>query len=237
MLMVDHPSDVGLPAYGESKVDKPITQRNSLVFTLANPLITLVAVTKSSAFWILSGSFFVCGLSTVGLVLTHWIPICGDFGITPVAAAGTLAVVGVFDFIGTIIAGWLSDRYDNRILLFCFYGVRVLTLGYLSFSSFGVIDLSFFAIVYGLDWVATVPPTVRLVADNFGREKAGLVFGWILASHQLGAAIAAYSAGVLKNDFGTYMPALQITALLCMLAALSVLFLRGPRYEDKVLAT
>lgn len=145
-----------------------------------------------------------------------------------VTAAGTLAVIGVFDFIGTVFAGWLSDRYDNRFLLFWFYGLRGLSLLYLSVSGFSVVELSVFAIFYGLDWVATVPPTVKLAAENFGREKAGLVFGWVFAGHQLGAATAAFGAGYLKSDFDTYMPALQIAGLMCILAALSVLLLKRP---------
>jgi len=126
------------------------------------------------------------------------------------------------------MAGWLSDRYDNRFLLFWFYGLRGLSLIYLSFSGFGVVELSIFAVFYGLDWVATVPPTVKLTAEKFGREKAGVVFGWVFAGHQLGAATAAFGAGLFKSDFNTYMPAVQIAGLMCMLAAISVLYLRGP---------
>lgn len=145
-----------------------------------------------------------------------------------VTAAGTLAVIGIFDFFGTIFAGWLSDRFDNRFLLFWFYGLRGLSLLYLSFSGFSFVELSVFAVFYGLDWVATVPPTVKLAAENFGREKAGLVFGWVFAGHQAGAATAAFGAGFFKSDFDTYMPALQIAGLMCMIAAVSVLLLRKP---------
>lgn len=228
LLMRDHPADVGLPAYGETTIVKPPRQDHNLRATLLAPLITLKSVSANPVFWVLFGTFFVCGLSTNGLIQTHWISICGDFGMAAVTAASTLAVIGVFDFFGTVFAGWLSDRYDNRFLLFWFYGLRGFSLIYLSFSGFSMLELSVFAVFYGLDWVATVPPTVKLAAENFGREKAGLVFGWVFAGHQLGAATAAFGAGYLKSDYNTYMPALQIAGLMCVLAALSVLLLRRP---------
>jgi MFS family permease len=228
LLMRDHPADVGLPAYGETTVVRPPKQDHKLLVTLASPLLTLKIVSTSGTFWVLFGTFFVCGLSTNGLIQTHWISICGDFGMTAVAAAGTLAVLGIFDFFGTIGSGWLSDRYDNRVLLFWYYGLRGLSLLYLSFSGFSFYELSAFAVFYGLDWIATVPPTVKLAADKFGREKAGLVFGWVFTGHQLGAATAAYGAGFFKSDFNTYMPALQIAGVMCMLAAVSVMLLKKP---------
>ncbi len=225
-LMKDHPADVGLPAYGDEIVSPKPVSSQSLTATLISPLTTLKQASTVPAFWVLFGTFFVCGLSTNGLIQTHWISICGDFGMAAVSAASTLAVIGVFDFLGTIFAGWLSDRYDNRILLFWFYGLRGLSLLYLSFSGFSLVELSVFAIFYGLDWVATVPPTVKLTAETFGREKAGLVFGWIFTGHQLGAAAAAFGAGYMRSDFETYMPALQIAGVMCMLAAVSVLLLK-----------
>jgi MFS family permease len=228
LLMRDHPADVGLPAYGETAVIKPLTQDHNLFATLISPLVILKSVSGNPVFWVLFGTFFVCGLSTNGLIQTHWISICGDFGMAAVTAAGTLAVIGIFDFFGTIAAGWLSDRYDSRVLLFWFYGLRGLSLIYLSLSGFSFVELSVFAIFYGLDWVATVPPTVKLAAENFGREKAGLVFGWVFAGHQLGAATAAFGAGYFKSDYDTYMPALQIAGLMCILAALAVMLLRKP---------
>lgn len=228
LLMRDHPSDVSLPAYGETAVVKPPKQDHNLLATLAAPLLVLRDVSTSATFWVLFGTFFVCGLSTNGLIQTHWISICGDFGMAAVTAAGTLAVIGIFDFIGTIFAGWLSDRFDNRILLLWFYGLRGLSLIYLSFSGFSFVELSVFAIFYGLDWVATVPPTVKLAAEKFGREQAGMVFGWVFAGHQIGAATAAFGAGYFKSDFNTYMPALQIAGVMCMIAAMSVLLLKKP---------
>ena len=228
LLMRDHPADLGLPAFGDTVVSKPPKQDHKLLATLYAPIATLRDASGNPTFWVLFGTFFVCGLSTNGLIQTHWVSICGDFGMAAVTAAGTLAVIGVFDFIGTISAGWLSDRFDNRWLLFWFYGLRGLSLIYLSLSGFSIYELSVFAIFYGLDWVATVPPTVKLAAENFGREKAGMIFGWVFTGHQLGAATAAFGAGALRSDFDTYMPALQIAGVMCLIAALSVLLLRKP---------
>ncbi|MET0359607.1 MAG: MFS transporter [Pararhizobium sp.] len=228
LLMRDHPADLGLPAYGDTQPGPAPRRNQAFLTTLVSPLKTLREVSGRPVFWLLFGTFFVCGLSTNGLIQTHWISICGDFGMTAVTAAGTLAVIGVFDFLGTIGAGWLSDRFDNRWLLFWFYGLRGLSLLYLSVSGFGFTELSVFAIFYGLDWVATVPPTVKLTADSFGREKAPLVFGWVFTGHQLGAATAAFGAGWLRSDYESYMPALQMAGLMCILAALAVVMLRRP---------
>ncbi|TCQ10579.1 MFS transporter [Rhizobium sp. PP-F2F-G36] len=228
LLMRDHPADLGLPAYGDTQPGPAPRRDQAFLTTLVSPLKTLREVSGRPVFWLLFGTFFVCGLSTNGLIQTHWISICGDFGMTAVTAAGTLAVIGIFDFLGTIGAGWLSDRYDNRWLLFWFYGLRGLSLLYLSVSGFGFTELSVFAIFYGLDWVATVPPTVKLTADSFGREKAPLVFGWVFTGHQLGAATAAFGAGWLRSDYESYMPALQMAGLMCILAALAVVMLRRP---------
>ncbi len=174
-------------------------------------------------FWVLFATFFVCGLSTNGLIQTHWVTLCGDFGVAPVGAAGMLAAIGVFDFVGTILSGWLSDRYDNRWLLFWYYGLRGLSLIWLPFTEFSLVGLSLFAVFYGLDWVATVPPTVRMTADRFGAERANLTFGWIFAGHQLGAATAAYGAGATRDGFATYLPALYAAGAFCIVAAFLVL--------------
>lgn len=228
LLMRDHPADLGLPAYGDTTITPAPKREQSLLKTLALPIVTLKEAARVPAFWVLFGTFFICGLSTNGLIQTHWISICGDFGMAAVTAAGTLAIIGIFDFFGTVCAGWLSDRFDNRYLLFWFYGLRGLSLIYLSFSGFTFAELAIFAVFYGLDWVATVPPTVKLAADNFGREKAGLVFGWVFTGHQLGAATAAYGAGALRSDFSTYLPALQLAGAMCIIAAVAVLLLQRP---------
>ena len=158
-------------------------------------------------FWVLFGTFFVCGCSTNGLIQTHFVTLCHDFGLPAVTAASVLAMMGFFDFFGTIGSGWLSDRFDPRWLLFWYYGLRGLSLLYLPFTDFTFYGLSLFAVFYGLDWIATVPPTVKLAADRFGREKAGIVFGWVFAGHQIGAASAAFGAGLVRTEYSTYLPA------------------------------
>jgi len=153
---------------------------------------------------------------------------CLDFGIPQVQAASLLAAMGIFDFFGTIMSGWLSDRYDNRRLLFWYYGLRGLSLVFLPFSDFSFYGLSLFAMFYGLDWIATVPPTVRLTAQCFGAERANLVFGWIFAGHQLGAGTAAFGAGLSRTLYATYLPAFFIAGTLCIFAALIVLAISRP---------
>jgi predicted MFS family arabinose efflux permease len=178
---------------------------------------------RSRDFWLLSGSFFVCGASTNGLIGTHLIPECIDHGIPEVKAAGLLAVMGIFDFVGTTASGWLSDRWNNRYLLFGYYGLRGLSLIFLPFSFDSLHGLSIFAVFYGLDWIATVPPTVRLTTQVFGKEKAGVMFGWIVAAHQIGAATATLVAGTLRTETGTYLHAFILSGTLCIFTALMVL--------------
>jgi MFS family permease len=228
LLMRDYPGDVGLAPYGESFAEKPPRQATSLASLLASPIVALRDAAQTWTFWVLFFTFYVCGLSTNGLIQMHWITLCGDFGVTPVSAAGALAVIGVFDFFGTILSGWLSDRYDNRWLLFAFYGLRGLSLIYLPFSDFNVYALSVFAVIYGLDWVATVPPTVKLSVERFGKERAAVTFGWIFTGHQLGAATAAFGAGTTRTLFDTYIPALYVSGSFCILAALLVMTMARP---------
>jgi len=213
LLLADRPADLGLAPYGEVVVTPPAAAPRGGEFR------TLGEIAGSGAFWILASTFFICGLSTNGLIQTHFIALCSDFEVGSVTAASTLALMGAFDFIGAISSGWLSDRYDNRMLLFVYYGLRGLSLIYLPGSSFSVAGLSLFAVFYGLDWVATVPPTVRLVAQAFGRERAGTAFGWIYAVHMAGAATAAYGAGYSRSVLQTYLPALYIAGALCIVAA------------------
>ena len=239
LLMRDRPSDVGLPALGARSVEPAPKQDASLTAMMSSPLRALYAARTSRTFWVLVATFFVCGLSTNGLIQTHWVSLCGDYGIAPVAAAGALAVIGAFDFVGTILSGWLSDRFDNRYLLFMYYGLRGLSLILLPFTNFTVVDLSAFAVFYGLDWVATVPPTVRLTAEKFGAEKANLTFGWIFTAHQLGAATAAFGAGLARSDLSSYLPALYVAGVACLVAATLALTIapRRPRPVEAAEAT
>ena len=229
LLMRDHPADVQLPIFGEENLTEPPPRSVGFRAMLMAPLLNLREVFKTATFWVLFLSFYVCGFSTNGLIHTHWVPMNLDFGVAAVSAASMLAIIGMFDFIGTILSGWLSDRFDNRWLLFWFYGLRGLSLIFLSFSDFGMLALFLFAVFYGLDWVATVPPTVKLTTTRYGAATANMTFGWIFAGHQLGAASAAYIAGVMRTDLQTYMPALQLAGALCMMAALVVLMLRQQR--------
>lgn len=218
-LMRDRPADLGLSAFGEVGGAPPAAPVGAIL-PAALGALREAAVTRT--FWVLFATFFICGASTNGLIQTHLIPLCVDFSVPEVQAAGLLAVMGIFDFIGTVGSGWLSDRYDNRWLLVWYYGLRGLSLLYLPYSDFTLYGLSLFAVFYGLDWIATVPPTVRLTAERFGRERANLVFGWVFAGHQLGAAVAAFGAGLSRTALQSYLPAFATAGALCLLAALLV---------------
>jgi MFS family permease len=222
LFMRNHPYDVASNRYGEP--GEALAPVRSLQNPAMMALRTLATASRSLDFWLLFFSFYICGLSTNGLIGTHFIPLCFDHGIPEVASASLLAVIGAFDFVGTLASGWLSDRVNNRVLLFWYYGLRGLSLLFLPYAfDISFYGLSVFAIFYGLDWVATVPPTVRLTADVFGREKSGLVFGWIFTAHQLGAATAAFGAGAIRTDTGNYMLAFMISGAFCLLAAVMVL--------------
>ncbi len=228
MLMRDRPSDVGLRPFGDTGTEPLAAPAASNAPILAAALGTLRDASKSSVFWALFLTFAICGASTAGLIQVHLIPMCLDFGIPQVQAASLLAAMGVFDFFGTIFSGWLSDRYDNRWLLFWYYGLRGLSLVFLPFSDFSFYGLSLFAMFYGLDWIATVPPTVRLTAQRFGAERANLVFGWIFAGHQIGAGVAAFAAGLSRTLLASYLPAFFVGGALCLLAALLALSISRP---------
>jgi MFS family permease len=223
LLMRDRPADLGLRPFGDDGTQQPAAPPPNTAPIMAAALGTLRDASKQRVFWILFATFFICGASTNGLIQVHLIPMCLDFGIPQVQAASLLAAMGVFDFFGTILSGWLSDRYDNRWLLFWYYGLRGLSLLFLPFSDFSFYGLSLFAMFYGLDWIATVPPTVRLTAQRFGPERANLVFGWIFAGHQLGAGAAAFGAGLSRTVLATYLPAFFVAGVLCVVAALIVL--------------
>ncbi|BAH40308.1 MAG TPA: MFS transporter [Gemmatimonas aurantiaca] len=214
LFMRDRPEELLQRPYGEP-VDAPQAPPPPRI----SPLGTLREVSASRTFWVLFATFFICGASTNGLVQTHFVSMCGDYGMMAVAAASVLALMGLFDFIGTVGSGWLSDRYDARWLLFWYYALRGLSLLYLPHAEFTVAGLSPFAVFYGLDWIATVPPTLKLTTDAFGREKAGVVFGWIFMGHQLGAASIAYGAGVIRTAQETYTPAFLLAGALCLVAA------------------
>jgi sugar phosphate permease len=226
LFMRDHPRDLGLRAYGEPAGTAPEAPPAAAPLNWFGPFSVLAQVARNRTFLILAGTFFICGLSTNGLVQTHFISLCGDNGLSAVPAASVLSMMGVFDLFGTTLSGYLSDRYDNRKLLFWYYGLRGLSLFWLPYSTFTLYGLSLFAMFYGMDWVATIPPTVKLTAQEFGKERAGLIFGWIFAAHQLGAAVAAYGAGLTRTLLLTYNPALFTAGAACLIAAVTVLAIR-----------
>ena len=229
LLLRDRPADVGLAPYGATEPDPPPPPRQPVLAAVGEGLL---AASGSRTFWLLSASFFICGATTNGLIGTHLISAAVNEGIADVAAAGLLATIGVFDLVGTLASGWLTDRYDPRKLLFVYYGLRGLSLLALPVVLDGQgVGLVAFVVFYGLDWVATVPPTVALTADTFGRERVGIVFGWIFASHQLGAGVAAFAAGASETWLGSYAPAFVAAALLSLLAALIVLRIGRPQPE------
>jgi MFS family permease len=215
-LLPERPEDVGLTRYGATGAAPPADSTGN---PLHAALGALGRAVHHRDFWYLFATFFICGFTTNGLVGTHLIALCGDHGIAEVRAAGLLAMMGVFDLIGTTASGWLTDRYDPRKLLFMYYGVRGAALVYLPYSNFSLTSLSVFAVFYGLDWIATVPPTLRLTTEAFGETAAAMVFGWILAGHQLGAACAAFLAGYLRTLQGDYIDAFVFAGTTGIIAA------------------
>lgn len=225
-VMRNRPSDLGRLPFGESQTTAAAAAAPAAAPAppaLRGPFVVLADAMRNRMFWVLAGTFFICGLSTNGLIQTHFIALCGDYGMGPVPAASALAMMGAFDFVGTILSGWLSDRYDSRKLLFWYYALRGLSLFWLPHSTFTLYGLSIFAMFYGLDWIATVPPTVKLAASAFGRERAPMVFGWVFAAHQIGAATAAFGAGLSRTLLLTYAPALYVAGGACLIAALLAL--------------
>jgi predicted MFS family arabinose efflux permease len=222
-LLPERPADLALRPYGEP-ADAPSAPQAAKQNPLALAFGTLASASRTRDFWLLFFSFFICGASTNGYVGTHLIAMCSDYGMTEVQGASLLAAMGIFDLFGTTLSGWLSDRVNSRVLLFWYYGLRGLSLIYLP-HAFGIdfFGLPLFAVFYGLDWIATVPPTVRLTTDVYGKEAAPVVFGWIVAGHQLGAAFAALGAGMLRASLGTYTVASMISGGLCLIASLLVL--------------
>lgn len=223
VFMRDRPSDMGLKPYGVAP-DAPEPPPMPRVNPVAAAFLALGDAVRQRDFWLLSGSFFVCGATTFGLIGTHFIPACLDHGIPATAAADTLAAMGVCNVIGTVASGWLSDRFDSRWLLFWYYTLRGLSLLFLPYAfELPAWGLGMFGLFYGFDWITTVPPTVRLTAKSFGVQRSGIVYGWIMVMHQVGAAIFAFAAGVIRTDFGDYFSAFIISGLVCFVAAALVL--------------
>lgn len=227
IFLPERPQDIGLKRYGQYDELPP-----EAVSKGKNPLTiafgALGKAVKIRDFWLLFFSFFICGMSTNGYIGSHFIAMCGDYGISAVGGASILAAMGMLDLVGTTMSGWLSDRYNPRVLLFWYYGLRGIALIFLP-HAFGLsyFGLPVFALFYGLDWIATVPPTVRLANDVFGRLAAPIVFGWIVAGHQLGAASATMLAGSLRNSLGSYTLSSMLMGAACIIAAILVLRIKG----------
>jgi predicted MFS family arabinose efflux permease len=222
-LLPEWPGDIGAVPFGAAQDHPPETR------TRTNPLKTAFGAlgegVRSRTFWLLAATFFVCGFTTNGLVGTHMIALCHDHGMEAVAAGGLLAIMGFFDLIGTTASGWLTDRVDPKKLLFAYYGLRGLSLIYLPFANFTFFGLSLFAVFFGLDWIATVPPTLALANKAFGTTKAPVLFGWILASHQIGAASATFFAGVSRDHTGSYLQSFVTAGFVAVVAAFLALMI------------
>jgi predicted MFS family arabinose efflux permease len=231
-LMRDTPADVGLLPYGAPDDFEPVVTTGN---PIANAFGSLRAAWGSGTFWLLWASFAVCGLSTTGLVQTHFISAAHEHGMSHTQAGTYLAMIGVFDVVGTIASGWLTDRVDPRTLLAVYYGFRGLSLFVLDPAlAAGGGGLLGFMVFYGLDWVATVPPTVALCIQHFGRDRGPVVYGWVFAGHQVGGALAAWGAGVLHDSTGSYRPAFLLAGVACVVAAVGV---RGIRRDPGVSPT
>ncbi len=223
IFLKERPSSAGVSPYGAPAdyVEPPIIKRHAG----RQAILVLRQASREKDFWYLVGSFFVCGLSTSGLVGTHFIPAAHDHGMAEVTAASLMALIGVFDVIGTIFSGHLTDKIDPRKLLFFYYFLRGLSLFLLPSILFSTLHAStlVFIIFYGLDWVATVPPTVVLCRRVLGLEHGTVVYGWVFAAHQIGGSIAAFGAAVLRVKFGNYSSAFYISGILCIVTSYFVL--------------
>lgn len=217
LLVPESPAQIGITRFGEKPDVTPPPASRTASASLA--IQVLLKAVRKPIFWLLFGTFFVCGLTTNGLVGVHMIAFCGDHGIAPVAAAGLMSMMGFFDLFGTTASGWLTDRFNPRLLLIFYYGLRGLSLMALPFLDFSSLNLTAFSVFYGLDWIATVPPTVQLTNKAFGEQDSPIVFGWVFSGHQLGAATAAFTAGLIRQETGSYMPAFVAAGAFAVICA------------------
>ena len=221
IFMRDRPEDMGARAFGEQLV---LSDEDRAADKRSTPMRQAV---RSADFWLLAGSFFICGYTSNGLIGTHLIPNAIEHGFSTVTAASAVGVMGAMNIVGTLGSGWLSDRFDNRKLLAGYYALRALSLSLLPLV-FDVQGLYIFAVIYGLDWIATVPPTANLVAAIFGRASLGTIYGWVYFSHMTGAAIAAYLGGYAHTVLGDYNLMFISAALFGIVAAGLALRIQPP---------
>jgi len=220
IMLPESPASVGVGAYGSDTAWRPAPRQGN-PFSVAFAAFSRGA--RSLDFWLLVSSFAICGFSTNGLINTHLIAYCADHGIPEVTGASFLAVIGVFSLIGSTLSGWACDRFNPRVLLFWYFGLRGLSLVALPFTQFDTLSLSVFAVFYGLDWVATGPAIFALTNEVFGRREAPVIVAWIFAGHQVGGALAALGAGAVRDLTGTYLLAFMTSGLACLLASMLVL--------------
>jgi MFS family permease len=231
-LVPERPASIGVASYGSMEPPGSESIRRVPDNFIAATFGALALAARTRTFWLLFGTFFVCGFTTNGLVGTHLIAFCGDVGIPEIQAAGLLAFMGLFDLVGTTASGWLTDRFDPRKLLTVYYGIRGLSLLYLPYSGFSGPALTVFAILYGLDWIATVPPTLKLANERFGDKLAPVVFGWVFAGHQLGGASAAFFGGVVREWQGDYTLAFLVAGVTGLIAAGMAIMINRQRDGD-----
>jgi MFS family permease len=232
ILLRDRPADLGLQPYGDDGSDAAAeTERVE-----AAQGATLREAVYTRDFWLLAASFFVCGFTSNGLIGTHLIPHAVEHGFTEVTAASAVGLMGMMNVVGTLSSGWLTDRYDNRKLLAAYYGFRALSIAFLPVI-LAVPWLFVFAVVYGLDWIATVPPTVNLTARLYGRANMGTIYGWIFAAHMIGAALAAYLGGAIHDALGDYTSIFLAASVLGFIAAGLALRISVPGRPDRSTTT
>ncbi|MGX9135657.1 MFS transporter [Rummeliibacillus sp. JY-2-4R] len=237
IFMKDWPEQVGTTPLGQIKQENVTSDNVSKENPFKIVWDSLMDGSKSKAFWLLAGSFFICGLSTTGLIGTHFVGYCMSFGIPMVLAASMLSFMGIFDLVGTTLSGWLSDKVDNRWLLFYYYGLRGLSLLFLpiALNNGSVTLLIIFSVFYGLDWIATVPPTIGLARREFGNKKSAMMYGWMVAFHQVGAAVAAFGGGLIYNIFDSYTWAFMLSGAFCALGSLFVILLKKHNPKEEVI--
>lgn len=228
LFLHDRPSDVGARPVGAHDAAEVERAEDEEPASISMAITALLSAARSWTFWALMATFFVCGWSTNGIVVTHFAPAAHDHMMAPTTAASVIGIIGVFDIIGTVASGWLTDRFDARVLLAIYYVTRGISLCFINAILGPHVDMPLwgFIIFYGLDWTATVPPTVELCRRHFGLHRSGVVFGWIYASHMIGAGIGASVSGALRSSEGTYDAAWLLTAGLCLAAGVLALTIR-----------
>jgi predicted MFS family arabinose efflux permease len=235
LLMRDRPESIGIRRFGEEPDAPPATGLRHGTNPLRNTFAVLGRASRSRDFWLVAGTFFICGATTNGYIGTHFMSMCGDVGISQVHAAGLVATIGVFSMVGSTAAGWLSDRFASRYLLFTFYGLRGLSLFLLPLAISGPDQgyiLPAFIVFYGLDWLATGAPNVRALSEALGKEDTPIAFGWIGVAHQIGAGSSALVAGIIRTSTGSYASTFDVFGSLCVIAALASLAIGTTRRRE-----